>query len=269
MTRPTIVDTFMFNNELDILQMRLEELYNAVDHFVLVEAKVDHQDHPKPLHYAENRERFKPWADKIVHVIAGDMPTKAQDNDPWAREHAQREFIADGVARLGLVGSDIILESDVDEIPRALHTRNVRPNGKIWAFGQRGHFWAVDWLYSAPWYGTTCTTVDTLARMAKVPGARPFAYLRDVRITAECPAHLQDAGWHFSWLGGAEAALKKVGSFCHPEVEQQIRDGLTSDQFLRQGVHVDGVKMHPVEVNEEWPAFIRERRCPADWFRPR
>jgi hypothetical protein len=112
MTRPTIVDTFMFNNELDILQMRLEELYNAVDHFVLVEAKVDHQDHPKPLHYAENRERFKPWADKIVHVIAGDMPTKAQDNDPWAREHAQREFIADGVARLGLVGRCTLVTFD-------------------------------------------------------------------------------------------------------------------------------------------------------------
>lgn len=273
MSRPKIVDTFPFNNELDILQMRCEELLNsrAVDHMVLVEATRDHQDHVKPLWFADHKERFAPWLDRIVHVIVpdGGLPSKAQDNDPWAREHAQREWIAEGLAELNLVGSDIILESDVDEIPRALHTRNVRPGGKIWAFGQRGHFWAVDWLYGQPWYGTTCATVDTIGRMAKVPGARPFAYLRDVRLTADCPSHLRDAGWHFSWLGGAEAALKKVGSFCHPEVEQQIRDGLTSDQFLRQGIHVDGVKMTPVDVNDEWPAFIRERRCPSEWFRPR
>jgi hypothetical protein len=188
------------------------------------------------------------------------------DNDPWAREHAQREFIADGLAHLDLTDQDIVLQSDVDEIPRALEARNVRPGGKILSFGQLGHFWAVDWLYPHPWYGTTVATVATLKRF---PDAKRFAYMRDVRCTAECPPHLQGAGWHFSWLGGAEAAMRKVGSFCHPEVEQRIRDGLTSDQFLRDGVHVDGVQMKPVDVDDSWPAFIFERRCPANWFRPR
>jgi flavin reductase (DIM6/NTAB) family NADH-FMN oxidoreductase RutF len=45
MSRPRVVDCFPFNNELDMLECRLTELYDAVDAFVLVEARVDHQDH--------------------------------------------------------------------------------------------------------------------------------------------------------------------------------------------------------------------------------
>ena len=266
MTRPKIIDAFPFNNELDLLQMRCEELYDAVDAMVLVEAPKDHQDHDKPLYFAEHRDRFSAWADKIVHVVAGPMPSKAEDADPWAREHAQREFIRDGLAHLDLTDHDVILQSDVDEIPRALHARNVRPGGKAWVFGQRGHFWAVDWLHPVQWRGTVAMTVKGLSLLSE---ARRFAYMRDLRLTAEMPPHLADAGWHFSWLGGSDAAIRKVGSFCHPEVEGQIREGLANNEFLRGGYHVDRTKMAPVEVNEEWPAFIRERRCPESWWRPR
>ncbi|MGA0894211.1 MAG: N-acetylglucosaminyltransferase, partial [Ilumatobacteraceae bacterium] len=69
MTRPKVIDAFPFNNEHDILECRLVELYDSVDAFVLVEATRDHQDHAKPLWYAEHAERFAPWADKIVHVV--------------------------------------------------------------------------------------------------------------------------------------------------------------------------------------------------------
>jgi hypothetical protein len=265
MSRPRVVDCFPFNNELDMLECRLEELYDAVDAFVLVEARVDHQDHPKPLWYQDHKERFAPWADKIVPVVAGPMPTRAEDNDPWAREHAQREFIADGLAQLDLTDHDVILQSDVDEIPRALHARNVRPKG-FWSFAQRGCFFAVDWAYPHPWFGTVAATVESLGRMAE---RNRFAYMRDVRMTAHNPTHLQDAGWHLSWLGGHEAAMAKVGSFCHPEVEDQIVEGLASDRFLRDGWHVDGIKMTPVDVDDSWPRYVYERRCPANWFRPR
>jgi hypothetical protein len=236
-----------------------------VDAFVLVESEQDHQDHVKPLWYQEHKERFAPWADKIIPVVTGKMPTKAEDADPWAREHAQREWIGAGLAKLDLVGHDVILQSDVDEIPRALEARNVRPRG-FWSFGQLGRFFCVDWHYPFPWFGTVAATVESISRLS---GDTPFSYMRDVRMTAQCPPHLMGAGWHFSWLGGAEAALRKVGSFCHPEVEDQIREGLASDRFLRDGIHVDGTRMTPVDVDETWPAFISERRCPANWFRPR
>jgi beta-1,4-mannosyl-glycoprotein beta-1,4-N-acetylglucosaminyltransferase len=266
MSRPLIVDAFPFNNELDILELRLTELGDAVDRFVLVEATRDHQDHPKPLWYADHRDRFAPWADKITHVIVadGEMPSHGQDPDPWAREHAQREFIARGVADLN--NHDIILQSDVDEIPRALQARNVRPGSRMVSFQQRLHCFAVDWLHPMWWYGTVAATVDTLSRL---PAGRAFGYQRRARVRVDNPPHLRDAGWHLSWLGGKDAALAKLGSFCHPEIAERTEQLLTADVFLREGYHVDGTKMEPVDVNDEWPKWIVDGHAPAVWFRRR
>ena len=64
-----IYDCFVFNDELELLEMRLMELYHIVDKFVLCEREHTFTGKPKPLHYADNREMFKPWADKIVHLV--------------------------------------------------------------------------------------------------------------------------------------------------------------------------------------------------------
>lgn len=261
----TIFDTFMFNNELDILECRLYELEpvkNLVH--VIVEADVDHQDHPKPWNFEANRDRFDKWADRILYVKASGLPTAADAPDPWAREHAQREYVAGGLAKAGCQGDDIILHGDIDEIPRVLPVRNIRPQGLV-AFEQRGHFWAVDWLYPEPWRGTVAGKASTVFKL----GLQAFGRMRDARNVVPCPPYLKDAGWHLSWLGTADDAMRKVGSFCHPEVKDRIVDGLDGDQFRTLGYHVDGKRMAPVDVDESWPRWIVDGHAPAEWFRPR
>ena len=44
-----VYDTFMFFQELDLLEMRLMELDASVDVFVLAESPVTHSGKPKPL----------------------------------------------------------------------------------------------------------------------------------------------------------------------------------------------------------------------------
>lgn len=264
--RPLVVDCFPFHDELDVLEMRLTELYDAVDAFVLVEADVTHQDQPKPYHYMENRERFAPWADKIVAVQATGLPTLADDPNAWARELAQREHIASGLRHIDLDGATVVLQSDVDEIPRSFHARNIRPSGFA-AFHQRGHFWAVDWLYPPGWNGTVAATVSFLGSL-NTP--TPFGEMRNARNRCLVPAGYDDAGWHFSWLGGAERANKKIASFCHPEVERDLRAKIDDDNFCyREGWHVDKVRMRPVTVDGTWPKWIVDGNAPESWFRPR
>jgi hypothetical protein len=72
------------------------------------------------------------------------------------------------------------------------------------AFGQRGHFWAVDWLYPQVWFGTVATTFAGLKQL----GDRPFNRMRDARNLT--PNQYQDAGWHLSWLGGVERDDEKT-----------------------------------------------------------
>ena len=264
--RPLVVDVFPFNNELDMLQCRLEEMSSAVDFFIAIEADVDHQDHPKPFHLSDNLSRFDAWSDQLIVVRATGLPTIDDDPDPWARELAQREYAMEGLRQINqrrpLMGTDIVLHGDVDEICRAVHVRNVRPRNGFVTFEQRLHCFAVDWLHPDPWGGTVAATFQQLGAL----GQWPFQKLRNTR---NANMALPDAGWHLSWLGGKEAALAKLGSFCHPEIAERTLVGLSSDLYLREGFHVDGRRMKPVDVDDSWPKMIGERRCPEVWFRPR
>src|SRR4051794_27673843 len=109
-----IYDCFMFFNELDVLEIRLNVLAEVVDRFVLVEARQTHQRGGKPLHYADNRDRFASFADRIEHVVVDEFPEEATGT--WGCENWQRNAIRRGIrdAKIG----DTILISDVDEIPR-------------------------------------------------------------------------------------------------------------------------------------------------------
>ena len=253
-------DCFPFagsETELLLLECRLTELYDAVDAFVIVEAHVDHQDHPKPLRYLEHEDRFAAWKDKITYVVAEYLPTLEEDPGPWGREHAQREWIGKGLHTLEADKDDIVLQSDLDEIPTAVAARNVRPKGSEFiSFAQRGHFWAIDWMYPPGWRGTVAGRVQAISTFTQMRDTRNFAL------------PLRDSGWHFSWLGGPDAALRKVRSFCHPEVEDRIVGD--PERFWREGVHVDMVKMVPVEVDRTWPKWCQDpSNVPASWYRPR
>lgn len=251
-----IWDAFMLHDELDVLECRLYELQDVpgLTHIV-VEADVTHQDSPKPSYFLDNRDRFAPWKDRIVHVWATGLPTKADNPDPWAREHAQREHIADGLKGT-LALSDVIIQSDVDEIPTALVVRNLRPRGMV-ALQQRCFSMAVDWQHPDPWNGPVATTIGNV---------RTFTAMRDARMFAPT---LPNAGWHLGWLGGQEAQLRKLNAFCHPEIADWTLSGIEANRFLTEGRHVDGKKLIPVDVDSTWPRWVVERRCPTTWFRPR
>ena len=73
-----IYDCFTFFNELDVLEIRLHVLAEVVDRFVLVEARQTFQRGAKPLYYAENLDRFGPFADRIEHIVVDEFPQDAK-----------------------------------------------------------------------------------------------------------------------------------------------------------------------------------------------
>lgn len=264
MTRPRLVDTVLFHDELDMLECRLVEIGDLIDRIVIVEADVTFRGEPKPLWFAEHRDRFHHWADRIVHLVVDDLPGLDVEPDPWVREDAQRDRTLRALADLDLAAHDIVLHGDVDEIPRRFHLRNVRPTGLV-PFGMRFHPFAVDWLHPQQWFGTVAASWSTVASM----GATAISAMRHARNTVPCPSHMADAGWHFSWVGGRDYGLRKLVSFSHHEIVDRVQDRLVDNQYWRDGWHVDGTKLTPVDVDDSWPAWVTDRHCPNVWFRPR
>lgn len=257
MTR--IFDTFLLHNELDILECRLEELSPVVDRFVVVECGETHMGAKKLNHYLRAADRFHRWMDQIEYVWV----PRLHNSNPKLREHEHREWIRDGLSMCGASRDDIVIHSDVDEILTAasvvgLEDKLDAASGNIIAFDQEPRYFAVDWLHPR-----RCPVAPAARRLRDI---KSFWGVREDSVNAPC---ILAAGWHFSWLGDRAANVAKIDAIYEgPEIEH-MRHRLIAGENWRSGIHVDGVKMAPVDIDDTFPAFIRERRCPSSWFRPR
>src|SRR3990167_657669 len=131
----SVFDCFMFSTELDLLEIRLYELSEVVDFFVLVEATKTHSGKDKHLYYKENQDRFAEFSSRILYVCVQDMPmtkaeinaaltsqdrhwieSKYQEEDNWVRERFQRNAMMRVLKDAN--PEDVIIISDADEIVR-------------------------------------------------------------------------------------------------------------------------------------------------------
>lgn len=255
-----IWDCFLFRDELDVLECRLVQMEDwPVYRHVLVEARVDHQGHPKPLVYAENAERFARWSDRIVHVIADELP-QMTGASPLDREAAQREATRAGLG--GASADDWLILADVDEIPNetALHAAQAR---RTCVLEMTCCLFAVDWLWGLP----LRTSVLCQAGVGSLAAARRDGWSSNPVVST--------AGYHLSWLGGRDSIAAKTAAHCHTECNPDLDAGYEDDRFYHDGVNPfarfgwHSGSLIPVDVDERWPRWVREGRCPPGWFRPR
>ncbi|KAH9369933.1 hypothetical protein HPB48_001810 [Haemaphysalis longicornis] len=117
-----LVNAINVNHELDLLEVRLRELYDVVDVFVICESNYSARGEPKPLHLLPKlREGFlAPYQNKIVHVFLDHFPKKGRE-DGWFADGYQRTFLWRQAKKQlsGLKDDDLLILTDADEIPRA------------------------------------------------------------------------------------------------------------------------------------------------------
>jgi hypothetical protein len=253
---------FMFYNELDWLECQLWETYDQMTGYVLVEATLDHQGHSKPLFYDDNKARFAQWSDKIHHIIVEDLPTLEQSANPWDRERRQRDAAMPFLREAADAG-DLIINMDVDEIPSQV-TMTAEPIG-INGLRLSNHLFAVDWFAEMNVMGSMfpVTCVNWSMGPSEMTGAviGGLSWIREHRYGFP---FIDNAGWHFSWVGGPDEYKAKDGRSPHTEHSaDRMREGEAEKAYL------SGNGQAPVEVGPDWPRYIRERACPESWFRPR
>jgi beta-1,4-mannosyl-glycoprotein beta-1,4-N-acetylglucosaminyltransferase len=248
-----LVDAFMFYNEFDVLELRLEVLDRYVDRFVLVEAEVNHVGGPKPLYFEENKERYAKWLHKIKHIIvtADESP---KDSNPWSREKYQRECVLRGLG--DAPDESIVMISDVDEIPDLMMV----PYEKLPHLITSVHMWmfqySLDYLFTGePWFGTVITTCEVVKRMGP-------NQLRDNRW--KFPV-FQFSGWHLSSFGDEKVVLNKLRTFAHALDNNNHRHLQTEEnirQWISEGKFVDGkteLVRRPPEVPLPAPVEVLRR----------
>lgn len=222
-----IIDCFTFWKELDILEIRLNELYSTVDYFVLVEATHTQSLQPKPLYFEENKQKFSKFLDKIIHIKVENTVDISQY--PWAFENYQRSCISQGLNQLNLDDNDIVLISDVDEIPSANALKNYLPNlNEILCFGMTYNVYYLNLIMRHKvWTGT----VATKWKFAKQIDPHPLIKIRD-----RLPQNLiiPNTGWHLGYQGGEEIIFEKYFSCIEPFNKNDIPSKELFSQIFKE-----------------------------------
>jgi len=249
--RRRVFDVFPFNNELRMLRLKLHEMSDWVDGFVLVEARQTFTGASKPLVFQENKDQFSEFAAKIIHVVVDAFPPYVRH--AWAREYHQRDM---GVVGLdGRVSEDdLVIISDTDEI--LSQDAVLGFEGEYASLGMERFRYFMNYrqtlapeelkAYAALWRAGylkevgLSTARDTLRFDKRAPRVSP-------------------AGWHFTSVGDASGIRYKMESTSHQEHAgspvEAIAEALAR---IRAGERQAGWER--LELDERFPAYLRANR---------
>ncbi len=254
-----VYDCFIFFDELDLLDIRFHELDAVVDRFVVVEGTKTFSGQAKSLHFAANKQRFARFAGKIEHVVVDDFPADARSR--WDLEHWQRNAIARGLVNARQ--DDVILIGDADEIPSADAVVRLKNLDRQVVLRLGLYYYYLNCRSRVPWYGT----VAAPQRLLTTPQV-----MRDARNSYALFDGGRESGWHFSYLGGAEAVRKKIEAFSHEEYDREEfkslprlaeRIAAAQDPFARPE-YENALSIMPVD--ERLPAYVRSNTAALSSF---
>lgn len=275
-----IIDTFLFFQELDLLELRLAYLNPYIDCFVIVEACQTFSGKPKEFIFEANLKRFEKYLDKITYIQIADFHSDynsvidflSKEGTPshlkvrdilenhhhynkkelnWVLDSYHRECIHLALDRIA-DEEDIVILSDLDEIPSLTLFSNqniLKISDRPYVCSQHEFRYFLNFYKDSVWLGT-------IAGKQKVMGKHSLNMLRidskEVRDIVH-PEALAECGYHFTSCGGIEAVRKKIESWGHQElnnstviknIEKNVMSG--QDIFFRD----IGTTLEKIEIDD-------------------
>ena len=299
-----VYDCFTFYNEFELLELRLQALWDVVDRFVIVEADKTHANLPKPYNFIEHIQEYEEFLPKIHYVMYCTNVDYKGVGD-WSIENAQRNAIAQGLT--DAAPDDLIIVSDLDEIPAPDILQHLRENNveliapqvavpigdkqifcpakllvpamDFLEFGaivmaQTFHYYYFDWIARKTWQGTAMIKYKNMTTP------------QELRTKNALAPRILNGGYHFSYMGGVDRVINKMTSIVdgnelvvksggkfidRAHVEKAMANG--TDVYNRKGLAesqflpYDVHKINLPHMNEflrKYPHFLRE---PEKYFK--
>ena len=267
-----IIDCFPFFNELDLLDIRLKLLDEIVDKIVLVESTRTFTLTKKRLFYNENKNRYKKYRNKIIHIIVDDSPAlfnkffvHKPKNIFWLLKNKKSiflnahdiDFYQKNQVFKGLKncdGNDILILSDLDEIPNpsvfedleTLKRGNIALELDLYCYFLNGKVFNIKSKKNIKWTGPSITQFKNFRSFHdERHGARnSFKGNEELQFKK-----VQSAGWHFTYLGGLKSLNFKIKSTAHTELNTRLINTQSNlKNLIDSGVFVG---------NNKWKAIYR------------
>lgn len=254
-----IIDIFLYNGEKDLLEIRLNILKDIVTYFVIIESPLTFTGLEKPIHYKSDD--YPEFKDRIIHIVG----PKAHHPSLWHNEWFSRNL--GGMIFPNLVGNEVLLLSDVDEIPNPDTLKEVvKTVDSPVTLTQSYHFYKFNlkcYTMENDWPGTIVTQACHISYKSPQVGdwfTKDFG-LQNLREGRATYPRIANGGWHYSYVNSIEGIKNKIKSFCHAPELQRFNNEEHILKCIEKGesiwVESDGNRMKKIDLDESnTPKYI-------------
>ena len=293
-----IYDCFMFYDEDLVADLRFNILDEHVTKFVVVESKFTHSGEKRNLLFDINK--YSKFKNKINYVILENEPSNLEiinDSDTadkknskyimnaLKRENYQRNGITNGLKEAS--PDDLILISDVDEIPNLSNLELENINNEIILFKQNFYYYKFNLkLEDMPWLGTKACKYKELKSPQWLRNVKdkkyPFWRL-DVLFSNKKYSNIkfiENGGWHFSNMKSPAEIEKKMRTYLHhreydinPLGEEKIKEIIKNKKSIynlradMKNEKFDGTQNLKPTDGSELPNYIKiNKKKYSNWI---
>jgi len=274
-----VYDIFLFNGEIDLLEIRLNLLNDYVDYFVICESNQTHSGLQKELYFENNKNLFDKFIDKIIYNVIDPPSQKDLDevinlyNLDGHRTFQQDAYEKDSIKKILnklCFDDDIIIWSDLDEIPNPevlSQLSSFYNSNEVYNFAQDNFQGYLNWIETTgtvtsqtsdfdyektpKWIGTKMFSFSILKKYTMTQMRRELPQEKNVRI--------YPGGWHWSTVGSPnklsyfERVMKKIKGASHIELNNQeliesIPQRIKDD---RSPIGQDNARYRTLDITEE------------------
>ena len=293
-----IYDCFMFYDEDLVIDLRLNILNEYIHKFVIVESKFTHSGKKRELLFDINK--YSKFKKKINYIVLENEPVDLEivhDNDTddkknskyimnaLKRENFQRNGIKKGLTNAE--PGDLILVSDVDEIPNLSNLDLNEINDNIILFKQNFYYYKFNLkLEDMPWLGTKGCKYKNLKSPQWLRNIKdkkyPFWRL-DVLFSDKKYSNIKfitNGGWHFSNMKTPEEIEKKMRTYLHhreydikPLGTKKIEEMIKSKKSIynlradMKNEKIDGTQNLKATDGRELPEYLKKNKTKySNWI---
>ncbi len=286
-----IYDCFMFYDEDLVVDLRLNILNKYVDKFIVVESKFTHSGEKRDLVF--DISKYPNFKNKINYIVLENEPAdleEIKDSDTedkinskyimnaLKRENYQRNEITKGLTKAN--PEDLILVSDVDEIPNLSNLTIDKIKNEIILFKQNFYYYKLNLiLENMPWLGTKACKYKIFKSpqwLRNIKDKKYSFWRLDVLFSDKKYTNIkfiENGGWHFSNMKTATEIEKKMRTYLHhreydinPLGKEKIEEIMKSKKSIynlradMKNEKFDGTQSLKPTDGSELPDFVRKNK---------
>lgn len=282
-----LVDCFILNNEIELFELRIRELENIVDYFVVVDCNYSWQSNKKISYLTNIKERYPNLPHSRIYTYTlPELPSTHGFNDfllsnsralklyesclqkniynnattPFKNDYFQREYLSivleENLDSL-LEKEDVIIISDIDEIIKSTEAAELMQSAsRFFRTRKLIYFEHQEFIYntnlsSGTWLGSVALSYSTFLKNRHIVNSARFAIKRYESEFPKDSMHIiNDGGFHFTSVGSIREISNKIKSWGHSEL-----NNIVTFIFLRfnykVGIDLFGRDRPPFEINNE------------------